>query len=75
VLIVQLASRGASLTLSTHLVATSSETTLLSTRDDVDLPREHPLADSFAPAARRVATACAMHLPAARPARARGTRP
>jgi TolB-like protein len=71
VLILQLARRGGTLALTGQLVAVSSETTLGSSRVDVALKPEETLAESFAPAAHRLAGALAAHLSAARSVRSR----
>jgi hypothetical protein len=75
VLIAQLTPRGENLALAVQLVATSSETTLVSTRAELDVNRERPLAESFAPAARQLAAACVPHLAAAKSGRARSPLP
>ena len=71
VLILQLARRGGSLSLTGQLVAVSSERTLGTSRVDVALQSGETLAEAFAPAAHRLAGALAAHLSAARPVRAR----
>lgn len=75
VLIAQLTPRGENLVLAVQLVATASETTLFSTRAEFDVNRERPLPESFAPAARRLAEACAPHLAAAKSGRGRAPLP
>jgi hypothetical protein len=75
VLIAQLAPRGEGLSLAAQLVASASETTLVSARAVIDLPRDRPLSESFAPAARQLAVACAPHLSAARSGRGRAPLP
>lgn len=66
VIIAQLTRRGAVLVLSADLVATASDSTLVTTRNEITPARERPLAEAFAPAARQVAAACAPHLSVAR---------
>jgi hypothetical protein len=75
VLIAQLTPRGAGLVLAVQLIATASETTLVSARAEIDVLRERPLAESFAPAARQMAASCAPHLAAARSGRGRSPLP
>ena len=75
VLLAQVLRRGEDLVLSAQLVAAVSEATLASARTEVPLKRDEPLAETFAPAARRIAAALSPRLAAARSSRGHGAPP
>jgi len=75
VLILQLSRSGAGLALDAQLIATVSETTLASTRAEIQVSGDRTLAAAFAQAARQVAATCGPRLAAVRSAPGRGALP